>query len=442
MARHILIFGALLALFLTLITRNVSPEPYSYDEADYMYAAKLGFAANWLDAPSISMRDFVRAGLRHEGASVLSERIRNANDVLFYRHFHGPLLHYLLIPISRLGISERGVRLCLLFIPAASLAVVYFGCLWIWAAQSWPAVLAGMLFLTSSAVLGSTEVAPHQLFALSSLASLVLVMKAIATGRQVYWYGSVVGAAMAFCTLEVGCVLVAAIAICGWMEWRSLLAKSAGAFIAAVLVLWPAAILRLSFVKSYAVMAYLATMREAAWGHAQFIDTWRVRFLGSPLEWALIGVALLFGVRKTRGFYPIALFAVLMIAATLRVLATTPRYSLTFGPELDLLAGLTLLPALRISQRPASLAVVALASAGLYTSACFQVARRPHNSNPRSTAVLTFIQQNALENKAMLVPRNDLPTLHYYFPAMRLRGYSGVPPPAAMGESLIAETKP
>ena len=31
--------GLLLALFLLLITRNVSSEPYVYDEADYMYAA-------------------------------------------------------------------------------------------------------------------------------------------------------------------------------------------------------------------------------------------------------------------------------------------------------------------------------------------------------------------------------------------------------------------
>jgi hypothetical protein len=57
--RHVLVFGSLLALFLLLITRNVSPEPYGYDEADYMYAASLGFAANWTDTPSISIADFL-----------------------------------------------------------------------------------------------------------------------------------------------------------------------------------------------------------------------------------------------------------------------------------------------------------------------------------------------------------------------------------------------
>ncbi len=59
---HVLVFGSLLALFLILITRNVSPEPYGYDEADYMYAASLGFTANWTDTPSMSIADFLRAG--------------------------------------------------------------------------------------------------------------------------------------------------------------------------------------------------------------------------------------------------------------------------------------------------------------------------------------------------------------------------------------------
>src|SRR5580704_18862123 len=85
------VFGLLLALFLLLISRNVSSEPYVYDEADYMSAASLGFAANWSDTPSIPISDFVQAGLGREGRQRLSQRIRRGNDVLFYRHFHGPL---------------------------------------------------------------------------------------------------------------------------------------------------------------------------------------------------------------------------------------------------------------------------------------------------------------------------------------------------------------
>ena len=107
------VFALLLALFLLLITRNVSSEPYVYDEADYMYAASLGFAANWIDTPSIPISDFVRAGLSRGSRQALSEKIRSGNDVLFYRHFHGPLFHYLLIRCrARAGANTRSVQRC------------------------------------------------------------------------------------------------------------------------------------------------------------------------------------------------------------------------------------------------------------------------------------------------------------------------------------------
>ncbi len=424
MAPRYFVFALLLALFLLLITRNVSREPYVYDEADYMYAASLGFAANWSDTPAMPIADFVRAGLHHDGRQALSERIRSGSDVLFYRHFHGPLFHYFLIPVSRLGLSEYGVRLCMLAIPAGTLAVIYFLC-------PLPAFLPALLFLTSYSVIFSTELAPHQLFALCSIACLLLLSKAIATGRLAFWYASVILSALAFCTLEVAFVLILTIAICGFIEriGGKCAIKSLALFVATVLAVWPAAILRLSFVKSFAVMAYLALLREGPWGHAGLIDTWRARIVDSPLEWTLIGFALLVGFRNRR-FYPIGLFVVLMLLATLRVLTTTPRYSLTFMPALDLLAGLTLYPSFGTLRRPASFAVVALAVAGLYASAWLQVARPSHNSNPRSTAVLTYIHQNRLENKTLLVPQADLPGLHYYFPSMRLRGYSGAEPAA------------
>src|SRR5579862_109783 len=174
MIRYGFIFAALLALFLLLITRNVSSEPYVYDEADYMYAASLGFGANWSDTPSIPMAGFVRAGLNRAGRDALSAQIRSGNDVLFYRHFHGPLFQYLLIPGSRLGWSEGAVRTSMLAIPAASLAIIYFGCLWL-APGHYAAFLAALLFMTSYSVLASTELAPHQLFALCSLGCLILL---------------------------------------------------------------------------------------------------------------------------------------------------------------------------------------------------------------------------------------------------------------------------
>jgi hypothetical protein len=393
--RHVLVFGSLLALFFLLITRNVSPEPYGYDEADYMYAASLGYAANWTDTPSISIADFLGAGLSRgrDNPKALSERIRGSHDVLFYRHFHGPLYHYFLIPLSRLGLSERGVRVIMLAIPAASLAVIYFGCLWLAPRRSarLAALLVAMLFLTSHSVVWSTELAPHQLFALCSLACLVLLAKAIATGRRAYWYACIIVSALAFCTLEVAFVLILTVSVCAFVERAAFgadlrfVVKSLALFVATVLAVWPAAILRLSCLKAYAVMAYLALMRESPWGHVGFIETWRARILESPLEWALIAIALLGAFRNRRPrFYPVGLFVVLMLLATLRVFTSTPRYALTFMPALDLFAGLTLLTCFGPLRRPASFALVTLAVAGLYGIAWLQVANRPRYAGSKT----------------------------------------------------------
>jgi Dolichyl-phosphate-mannose-protein mannosyltransferase len=438
------VFALLLALFLLLIIRNVSSEPYVYDEADYMYAASLGFAANWSDTPSIPISDFVQAGLSRGSRESLSERIRTGNDVLFYRHFHGPLFHYLLIPVSRLGWSEHTVRTAMLAIPCASLAVVYFGCLWL-APRS--ALVAAVLFLSSYAVVRSTELAPHQLFALCSLGSLVLLLKAIATSNRSYWYGSVVAAGLAFCTLEIAYVLLLTLAICCWVERRrwcagsGLAAKSFALFLATVLAVWPAALMRLSFLKAYAVLAYLAVSRVFP-GNAGLIEIWRDRIFHSPLEWMLILAAARVWLRNRAGkrkvcLYPLGLFAACMWIATLPALTITPRYSLAFVPALDMLAGLALVPLIGPWRRPASFAVVTLVVAGLYSYAWYQAAHQPYNPNPRSAAVLTYIHQNKLENKAVLAPQPDVPTLHYYFPGMQLRGYFG-PTPAAMDHAGFA----
>jgi hypothetical protein len=444
-------FGLLLALFLLLIVPNVASEPYVYDEADYMYAASLGFFANWTDTPSISISDFQRAGLRGNGRQSLSERIRRNGDVLFYRHFHGPLFLYLLIPVAHLRLSERAGRIAMLAIPVASLAMVYFGCLWL---VPRGAILAALLFLTSYSVIGSTELAPHQLFALCSLASLILLVKAIASGKRRYWYGAIVTAGLAFCTLEVAAALLITLSVCCFFErerWRvdgGFVVKSIALFLATVVVVWPAALFRLSFLKAYAVMVYLTATREFPWGSASFIDTWRSRFLHSPFEWLLIVASVIvWAANRRRNVYPVGLFLAIVLVGTVRVLTSTPRYSLAFMPALDLLAGLALVPSFGPLRRPASLAVVTLAVAGLYGNAWYQAVHQPHNPNPRSAAVLTYIHQNELENKAVLAPQADLPTLHYYFPGMRLRAYFGREPSASersdfAANAIIAAAEP
>lgn len=445
--KHLLAAAALVALLLFLITGKVSPDPYVYDEADYMYAASLGYFANWTDTPTLSLPTFLRMGLsrgKQAGRQELSEFIRQSNDVLFYRHWHGPLYHYFLIPVSRLGLNEHDVRAAMLIIPALTLLAIYFGCLWlIPGSLGLPAaLLAGALFLSSFAVFRSTELAPHQLFALCYLCCLIFLAKTVATGRRSSWYAASVMAALACCTLEVAFVAVLTVAVCGYIErdrlemnWR-LAARSLMLFIGTVLIVWPSAIFKLTFVKSYLFMAYLALARKGSWGDVGFFGIWRNRLLSSPLEWTVVVCALILYFRRPwhkdhRLDYPILIFAILMLAATLRVLSDTARYSLPFMPALDLFAALTLAPFLASLRRPAAFGIAGLLVAGLYATALYEAATHPVEPDPHPAAVLEHIRQANLTDKALLVPQNDLPMIHHYFPATRLRGYYTPRPVAA-----------
>jgi len=442
--KHFLAAAALVALLLFLITRNVSSDPYVYDEADYMYAASLGYFANWTDTPTLPLPDFLRIGLSRGrqtgGRQELSEFIRQSKDIVFYRHWHGPFYHYFLIPVSQLGLNEQGVRTALLAIPVMTLLAIYFGCLWLMPGTLGllTAFLASVLFLSSFTVFRSTELAPHQLFALCYLCCLIFLAKTVATGRRSDWYGAVIMAALAFCTLEVAFVAILTLMICGYiererlqMDWR-FAARSVMLFIATVLIVWPAAVFKLTFVKSYIFMAYLALARKGSWGNTGFFGTWGNRILSSPLEWAVVAFALILYLRRPsqkdhRLVYPVLIFAILMLAATGRVLSDSARYSLPFMPALDLFAAITLAPALSLIRRPATLAIAGL----LVVAAVLEAFNRPYRSDPHPSAVLQHIRQANLTDKALLVPQSDLPMIHYYFPATRLRGYYTQQPVAA-----------
>ena len=440
--RHVLAVLILLALMLFLIARNVAPDPYTFDEADYMYAASLGFAANYTDSPTLPVADFVQTGwARGKDAGqrlALSEEIRASNDVVFYRHWHGPLYLYFLIPVSRLGLSERQVRTVMLVIPVLTLFAIYFGCLWLIPARSGTfAALAGSLLFISGSAAGSTELAPHHLFALISVGFLFILMKFVAGGNRYYWYAAVVLAALAFCTLEVAFVLIITLGICGFvvrrrvgLSWR-MAGESFVLFFATVLVVWPAAIYKLSFLKGYLFMAYLALFRKSPWGAEGFFEIWGRRVLDSPLEWAAILTSLILYFRsrgESRRTYPILVYAALMLVATARVLTSLPRYSLLFVPALDIFAAL----ALFTSPRRIVLAAMAILCVLLGVDKSL----RTRAQDPRPPAILNYIRENRLEEQTLEVPQDDVPMIHYYFPRMHLHGYTDQNPPSSSSVSL------
>jgi hypothetical protein len=439
-----LLTAIFVAGFLWLATCSVSPGLFGYDEADYAFDAGMGLAANYTDSPTLPLPQFLREGLgRGKSASergALSEAIRNSNDIIFYRHWHGPLYFYFLIPATAFTHDEHTLRTLGLAIPILSFLVIALGCLWLTGGnEGWlQAILCSALFLWSWTTLGSTELAPHQLFACCCLLGLFFLAKMAATGRRRFLYAAAFAAGLAFCTLEVTFVLVATIIVVAFLERRRLALdwstafRALAVFVATVFVLWPGAILKLSFVKAYLFMAYLAIFRKSPWGNQGLLETWITRFQNAPLEWLLIAVALgLFvfnrGLREKRTLYPFLIFAGLMIVATLRVTTGAPRYALPFMPALQVFTGLAIATALPGRPRQQALWATLIALA-LFAASWIAVNRHPPGTDPTIAGLLNIVRADHLQSANLLVPQDYVPPLHYYFPHTHLRGYTGDQP--------------
>lgn len=435
-----ILIAALIAVFLLSAQARIPAGPYSYDESDYMHASSLGFWANCWDTPARSIWEFVRTGL-HYGADErrrvdLSMHARSVDDVNFYRHWHGPLYTYFLTLASPWHHDEQAMRGLTLLFPVATFLLIYAGAFWLLGPQlARPsAIAAGGLFLCSYPTLMSAEIAPHQLFVLCSAASLLAAAKALQTGERPHWYTAVALAGITFATLGVALVLVPVLGLVAWIERRRLkldwtfALRSVGVFLGALLVVWPAAILKLSLLKTYMFMVYLALFRRAPWGETSFLDTWRVRLFSSPVDWLLVAAALVVYWRWTslperRVTLPILTFGLLMLVALLRMKTEGVRYLTPFLPALQVFAGFTLGAALTIWRSRARHAALAALCAVIGWNTARQVAAHPMRTDPRPAAVLAAIRAQGLAEKTLLVPQGDVPVIHYYFPRTQLKGY-------------------
>jgi len=429
--KHILVFGAILGVFVFLARGRVFPWPYYYDEADYMFAASLGWQANWTDHPSASLVDYIRIGLRDGRDSSkragLSAESRATSDVNFYRHWHGPLYFYWLAGLTPLHLDERTTRAASYFIPVATALFIYFGSLWLLPPSegSVAAALSTAFYLWSYTTVFTNEIAPHQLFVLCTIASLLLLMKWRTTGATRFWYGAVVAAACAFCTLEVAFVLVLVMIACA--AKRSAL-TAALLFLGTVFVLWPAAVVKLSFSKGYLFMTYLALFRRSPWGEIGFLETWRLRLEQSPAEWILLAIAAILYFRfcdsaTRRLLAPVVLYGGLMLIVVLRVNSETPRYMLPFLPAFQLAAGFTFASLLKTWKPVPRYAAASSIGLLLLWNTYGQTRAHPILPAPRLADVLARVRDEKLEGKKLLAPQNDVPMIHYYVPGILLSGY-------------------
>lgn len=458
--KHLAILAALIGPFLFCAHYYTSPAPFSYDEADYMYAAGRGFQANYLDRPSLSFAEYVRAGLsqgRDPGQkSALSKSVRSSGDVFFYRHAHGPMYFYWLMALSAWNTNESFIRGFSPVFAVVTAMLIYFGCLWLLPPPqgTLAGVIATVAYLSSPAVFRSTEVAPHAMFVLWFIVSLLLVAKLLQTGQRKYWYAAVATTAVSFCTLEVTFVLIFTVMVCGYLERSrlgmdlALMAKSIALFAGLTVLLHPATLTKLAFAKSYLYFAYLSLHRQAVWGQVTFLETWTTRFINSPVEWMLIAAAVFLYIRfrnlpGRRQAVPFLLFGAVMLATMLRVFTTGARYMLPFVPALHVFAGLVVAGFLmRWKPRARFLATVAICC-GLALDVAWYATQHPFYLDPHASVLLAEIRQRNLDSSRLLVPHDDLPTLHYYFPRAQLTSYADPNAlPAGEFDAIVRMTDP
>ncbi|MEP6714349.1 MAG: glycosyltransferase family 39 protein [Terriglobia bacterium] len=469
--RHLMAACLLLGGFVWLVRPMISSAPYSYDEADYMYAAGRGFAANYLDTPAQSFAVFLRTGLsRGQDArqkTALSQLIRDSGDLNFYRHWHGPLYYYWLVLLQPWKADEHAVRALSMLFPALVILVIYFGSLWVFRSESAAsaAFLAAALYGWSVVTTVSTELAPHELFVLVSLTGLFLLVKFLETGRRSYWYTAIIATALAIDTLEVGLILALTLSGFAFVHRKRLhadrffAAKSLALLVGSILIVWPGALFRMAIAKAYIFMAYLAVVRKAAWG-ATFSEAWAARGVLAPVEWLLFAVALLIlitdralpdqtlpGQRmRDRRPMPFLVFGLLMLLFLIRVNAEGARYMLPFLPAFDVFAAITVVGWVGRHHLKAPLGMIAAACALLMLNTLrIENARLETAPDTRPSDLIEAMRAKHLTDKTVLIPHGDFPTLHYYFPGAKLIAYgenSEGPPSGVAADAVVEEGSP
>jgi 4-amino-4-deoxy-L-arabinose transferase-like glycosyltransferase len=438
---------ALGAALFWAISGRVAAYTYGYDEADYLWIAEKGALAHWLETPSLSLPEFVRLGTGRgqdpAGRKQLSEMVREGGYVDFYRHWHGPLFFYWLTATPGvLAGGEWQARAAQMAFLAAVYVVLYWGVRRLW---GMPAAMlcAPAAVISFTNVQTSLQLIPHTLFTLCYTASLLLAAVWMDNGRRGYWYAAVTAAALAFATLEVALVLIVTLAACVWLvrrrwmdgydrrAWVGFLARSMGVFAATVALVWPAGLFKLSFLKAYAFMAYLALFRKAAWGGESVWASWWTRIQSSPVEWLLFAGGLAYVLWKRREavtLAPLAIYGVLMIAAVGKVAADErmfliPRYQ---APYLTALLVLGCLAAMRaVGGRGAARqwAAAAVLAALLGWNTWRQFTANPVPARFPLSEVIAGLRGSSLNGKTVLVPQGMAPVLRYYVRDIRFRGY-------------------
>ncbi len=461
MWQEIAFLSVVLTVLVTFFAPDIPTARYSYDESDYMFAVSRGFFNNYLDAGSIPLSVFLakgsKEGIQAENQQELSEFIRASDDIAFYRHYHAPLYYYwLTLTGSLLGRSEVVMRTASFVILLLGAVAVYFICLVLARENRHLAALIGVTFLLLSPVNTQTaaHITPHGLYAVVAVVSLFFLSQLLAGGGIKYWNLGLFSLVTALLTFEFAPLLFLTYIILVWRQrqnifigfeqyaWQKLAVRSLAIIVTSLLLIWPGGILKLTLLKNYLFFAYFTLFRGSAYGSANLLEVWWQRIGSSPLEFLVVGVglavmAIYFVKRKGNSrLLAFMIYAALIFLATIRIRSQVPTYFSSLTMVIYVISAVSLAEAIKWRQKLVKFGAAGVLILSLIVNNLFFV--KPLLSSTIWEQGLNQTVDHFLQTPPagkLLLPKNLLPTFHYYMPDYDLVTY-----PRSVGmEQLVAE---
>jgi hypothetical protein len=457
-----LLMAVVAVAFLVAFRNAVPGTVFSYDESDYMTAARAGFWSNYTEPHTLSLLGFIDVGLKamhgEIGRTGLSDYIRDRHDLAFYRHYHGPLYSYWLSMANSIaGSSEYGVRLSGFAFHLLTFITIVAGVPWAFGREyrlaGW---LGGVLYLFSlTNILTATELSSHVAFMWVCLLGLILIARFTNYPTRGSYYLALAGCTLSLAALEYGLLLFASLALALfvhrhripvlWPKLSRMVLASLGIVAAVLTVIWPVGVLKGSIIEGYLFIGYLAKYRKGSFGTRTPLEIWARRFQYDTADCVVMVVCLtlaalfLWRSRHRYALLAVLLYPVLMLLTTLKNTGEYARYFSSIPAPLIVVGSVLALERLR--EVPARVMAAGVAALGVVLALLAWGPARAGASGSDALFTQLLGACRSQPGRKILVPALYRPGLSYYLPDRTVLSFPPNVEPAVLADQ-IALTHP
>ncbi|NLP02400.1 MAG: hypothetical protein GX089_07895 [Fibrobacter sp.] len=424
---------------------NSLPEICLYeDEADYVYVVRKGFIANYMDSGTLPFTQFLKLGFSaitsQKSKTELSRIIRSADDISVYRHWHGPLYFYYLVTGKWIHKNQDHlIRMYSLMVQLFCAITVFAGFLFLLGYSN----SITTFFLTALCVLGSTSLyfstailSTHGVFTLACIGCLFVLIKAVQSGKVMYYHISAGIMGVVFLSNEYAVLMmvtwVSSLLFAemkrkvGFRKILRIFIVSMIIWLGVIFILWPASLLKFSLIKSYMTQAYFMVFRGSAFSPMPVWKYWISRFSALPFDMGIsfsgLSLGLLILLRKRQYlFFPPVFYMTLVLLTTLRNQSLNPTYTVTFVVTGIITFGIALstLPGLRSFYKTGLLSLMCILQ--IYYLTCKLFPEQKNILSPK-TEIIRFLESEQPRN--LLSVRYMIPIIRHYYPSIKVDSFT------------------